>query len=390
MIFIFNSSIIYGKTYSGKVVPLIESTINSGTDADFNGIIKYVAAVGAILKPEITDMKGNVLIPGSPLLILDPQYLQYMVKFNQQGVLIAKDNLANAQINLNRNKELIKGHEISEKEYQNYLNTYNVIKNNLYQAQSRLSQSKQFLRGCFLTAPFECIVDQVLLPAGMAANQPPTIVVSQLNPIGIKVVISREVANSIKPESIIKIYSMRKEKPVGILRGKNILKSDGIIFQIENRPKYGDVIEIDGKKLPVIKEIASVSYFDHSRKLLSVPAKAIFVDKDGKYLWKGVGIKNMQSSRGIKSIFKVSKVYIELANKKKYVDGNRDIVAINANSKLSEFDIVITQQNNLINNPTPKGGELNPLMGLKNNSLIYFSPERYIFMPGDTVKVVIE
>lgn len=374
MILVLNSSIIYGKTYSGKVVALIESTINSGTDADFNGIIKYVAAVGTILKPEITDMKGNVLIPGSPLLILDPQYLQYMVKFNKEGVLIAKDNLANAQVNLDRNKKLIKGHEISEKEYQNYLNTYNVIKNSLYQAQSTLSQSEQFLRGCFLTAPFECIVDQVLLPAGMAADQPPTIVVSQLNPIGIKVIISREMANSIKPESIIKIYSMRSKKPVGILRGKDMLKSDGIIFQVANRPKYGDVIDVNGEKVPVIKEIASLSYFNSSRKLLSVPAKAIFTDKQGKYLWKGVGIKDMQSSKGIKSTFKVLKVYIELANKKKYVDGNHDIVAINVNSKLSEFDVVITQKHSL----------------LQNNSLIYFSPERYIFMPGDTVKVVIE
>lgn len=128
MIFVFNSSIIYGKTYSGKVVPLIESTINSGTDADFNGIIKYVAAVGSILQPEITDMKGNVVKAGSPLLILDPEYLQFMVKFDKEGVIIAKDNLANAQLNLDRNKKLIKGHEISEKEYQNYQNTYNVTK----------------------------------------------------------------------------------------------------------------------------------------------------------------------------------------------------------------------------------------------------------------------
>jgi len=374
IIFLFNTSIIYGKDYFGKVVPLIKSTINSGTDADFNGIIKYVAAVGSILQPEITDMKGNVIKAGSPLLILDPEYLKFMVKFNQQGVLIAEDNLTNAQVNLDRNKKLIKGHEISEKEFQNYLNTYNVIKNNLYQAQSTLSQSEQFLRGCFFIAPFECIVDKVLLPAGMAANQPPTIVISQLNPIGIKVLISRKEANSIKPESIIKIYSMRTDSPLGVLRGKDILKPDGIIFQVANRPIYGDVIDLNGQKVPVIKNIASVRYFNSSRTFLGVPEKAIFTDKQGEYIWKGLGVKDMQSNQGVKSTFKVSKVYIELANKKKYVDGNHYIVALKANNKLSEWDIVITQKNSL----------------LQKNGLIYFSPERYIFMPGDTVKVVIE
>ena len=131
----------------------------------------------------------------SPVLTIDPNYWQDMVDFNWEGVKIAKDDFHNAQVNLVRKKKLIKGHEISEKDYQNYLNTYYKIMNIYQQAHYSLAQSKEFLKGCFFKAPFECIVDQVLQPSGMAAGQPPTIVISQLNPIGIKIKMSRNSAN---------------------------------------------------------------------------------------------------------------------------------------------------------------------------------------------------
>jgi hypothetical protein len=360
---------------SGKVVPLIKSTINSGTDGDFNGVIKYVAKVGDILKPAITDMDGKIVEAGSSVLILDPKYWKDSVFFNTEGVQIAKDNFANAQTNLDRKKKLIKGHEISEKDYQNYLNTYSIIKNTFHQAQYSLAQSQQFLKGCFLTAPFECIVDEVLLPAGMAAGQPPTIVISQLNPIGIKIKMSRETANSITQETIVKIYSMRQNTPVGIIRGSKILKDDGIILQVYNTPEYGDQITIDGKTIPVIKHIGIVDQFiaNNSNGLLGVPEKSIFSDNKGKYVWKGKGIKHMQSGNGIKSIFQIEKIYIKIANMKKTIAGNTNVIALQQNDRLQVFDVVLT--------------ETKP--NLQDGSQIYFVQERYQFMPGDTVKVVI-
>lgn len=369
----FSSS---AEDFSGEVVPLIKSTINSGTNAEFNGVLKYVAKVGDILKPEITDMNGKVIEAGSPVLTLDPGYLQDSVLYNQEAVKIAKDNLDNAQINLDRNKKLIKGHEISDKEYQNYLNTYYKIKNTWNQAKDSLSESKQFLASCFLTAPFECTVDQVLLPSGAAAGQPPTIVISQLNPIGIKVKMSRETANSITPETVVKIYSMRQKAPVGIIRGSKILKDNGIILQLYNSPEHGGEIEIDGKTLPVIKRIGIVEAFQVKNKetLPGVPAKAIFSDDKGKYVWKGKNLKHMQPGNGIKSIFTIEKTYVNLANMKKTIAGNTDIMALRKNDKLQIFDVVLTETQS----------------NLKDNSQIYFAQERYLFMPGDTVKVAIE
>ena len=366
----------FAETVSAEIVPLIQSTVNSGTNDSFNGVLKYVAKVGDILKPEITDMDGRVIEAGSPVITLDPEYLQDSVLYNQEAVKIAKDNFDNAQINLDRNKKLIKGHEISDKEYQNYLNTYYKIKNTLNQAKDALSESKQFLESCFLTAPFECIVDQVLLPSGAAAGQPPTIVISQLNPIGVKVKISREIANSITPETTVKIYPMRQKTPVGIIRGSKILKNDGIILQVYNTPEYGDEIKIDGQTLPVIKNIGIVQPFSANNRnaLLCVPAKAIFSDDKGKYVWKGKDIKHMQPGNGIKSIFQLEKIYVTIANMKKTIAGNTDIIALQNNDKLQMFDVILTETRS----------------NLKDNGQIFFAQERYLFMPGDTVKVVIE
>ncbi len=365
----------YAETYSGQVVPLIKSTINSGTDASFNGVLKYVAKVGDILKPEITDLNGKVIEAGSPVLILNSGYLHDAVLFNQQAVKIAQDNFANAELNLSRNKKLIQGHEISEEQYQNYTNTYYKIKNTLSQAKYSLSQSKKFFKACFFIAPFECIVDQVLLPAGVATGQPPTIVISQLNPIGIKLNLSRAIVNSITPATTIKIYSMRQKEPIGIIRGSNILQADGIILQVYNKPEYGKKIIIDGKTLPVIKRIGVVESFaiDRANGLLGVPASAICRDSKGQYVWKGKGIKHMQANIGLKEIFSVEKVYVKDAGMKKKIAGSLEVIALQKNSKLQLFDVVLTEK----------------LPQLSNNDLVYFVQERYQFMPGDTVKVVI-
>ena len=52
-ILMFACNLLSAKEYTGMVTPLIKSKINSGTDADFNGVIMHVARVGEIVKPEI-------------------------------------------------------------------------------------------------------------------------------------------------------------------------------------------------------------------------------------------------------------------------------------------------------------------------------------------------
>ncbi len=85
-------------------------------------------------------------------------------------------------------------------------------------------------------------------------------------------------------------------------------------------------------------------------------------------------VRTMIPGEGIDNTFKIKKVYIKLAGLNRLNTGFITLEALSDPGKLKLFDVVLN----------------NPPADLKEGELIYFPQERYVLMPGDQVKVVIE
>jgi hypothetical protein len=361
--------------YAGTVVPLIRSTLRSGTDFGFNGVLEHVARLGSIIKPQITDAEGNVLEKGTLLMLLNPVYWKKNVELQQSKVESSSAVLRTALENYKRAESLVKTQAISTKEYQKVRAVYYDALSDNSKKKAVLVEWQRVLDGCSVFSPFEGVIEKIYFAQGEASAQPQTIEISQLNPIGIKVKIPREESTKIKPNTLVKIYYQGSSIPLGISHGFSMLCDDGIIFKVANRPKYEIDTSINGKTILILRNCNSVIKFfiDRHSGTLAVPVDSIYQDNKGYYVWKAKKQKNMQSDKGISCTFPVEKSYIVPDNLQRMHGGFNRIRALKNPGTLKEFDIVLSDISK----------------NLTNDEMVYVPQERYTLMPGDEVTVVI-
>ena len=230
------------------------------------------------------------------------------------------------------------------------------------------------LKCCTHIAPFEGIVDEVKYVQGRASGNPQTITISQLNPIGIKVKMSRKDANRIKSDTSVLISVPGRKVSQGVFYGYSILDDEGIMFLTENALVLNNV-DKNGKMIPVVRQVYPVLnfYSDGISKALAVPVSALYSDDKGKYVWKAKNEKTMQENMGIDSVFSVEKVYVVPGTKIKNQHRFIKVILLKDPGTIEKYDLVI--------NDPPKG--------LKNGDNVNFPQERFVIMPGDSVKVTI-
>ena len=357
-------------TYSGTVVPIYKGNINAGAGASYWGSLDFAARWGAITKPEITDLNGKEVQPGTTLSLMRKQYWRGQVITAKGQLIASKKNLTIARENYLRYKKLYPTGAVPVRTYQEMraiffeaVGQYETAKANLYEQESVYKQCRQI-------SPIEGIIDKVYYSRGILTSDPKVIQLEQLNPIGIKVNMSTNETEKISPTTPVTIYPQGSDShPIGIYNGYSLLCYDGIIFTTRNKPKrYADVQQVTDC-LPIV-------YFyigSRQSKKLGIPTPALHKDKKGYYAWKAVGRKVMQPGKGIDPVFKIKKVYIVPGKIKRLYNGITDMQILDDPGELELYDIVVSA----------------PTVELKDGETVCLPPERYIFMPGDKVKVVI-
>ena len=224
-------------------------------------------------------------------------------------------------------------------------------------------------------AQFPAVVEEIYQPVGTFVYGYKVLEISQLNPILVNVKMDRISSTNISKSTLVKIYPTGHDTPVGVFHGYGRISKDGYKFAVYNSPKYNSTININNSEIPVIENVNTVLlfYFLNNNKKLGVPLKSIFKDDTGYYVWKGLGTKNMQPGQGLKKVFPVKKVYVKPGDLKRNQAGYTTYQILMDPGKLELYDIVL----------------LNPPEGLKDNGLVCYLRNDYLFMPGDEVKVVI-
>jgi len=367
------------QTYTGSVVPIIQnSKITMGSNSSFNGVISYVARRGSIVYPEVRNMKDEIVKPGSPLVTLEPSFWKQNVTSAIAAVKARKADLFTAKQQYERNKQLVGGKSVSVEQFQASKGAFFVAKTNLGLSNATLIQAQAVYNACNYVLNYEGIVTKVLLTSGPAIGQPEVLEVSQLNPIFVNIKLGREGIYKLSTKTPVTVYPLRGNKEAtGILNGFSVLTDDGVSFQVPNWPVYSGVINTkDGRKASVVSTMAVVMQFPeiNGKAYLGVTKKSLKKDDKGTFVWKAKGIKNLQPGKGMDKIFPIEKVYVEVGEYYQNILGFLNKVSLKDDSELQLYDML------LVGN-TPKD--------LKDGDLICYVEQRYMFMPGDQVKVEI-
>ncbi|HBM16218.1 MAG TPA: hypothetical protein DD381_07765 [Lentisphaeria bacterium] len=347
------------REFQGTATALITCNLLSGFNDDWRGMITHTAYPGDIFHGPTKNKDGKTLDKGTVLFTIDKVGRQILVDQFVAQLAVAKDNYE-------RDKQLIKNNAVSRQQLQEDESAY-------FAAKAQVDQQIYLLNLCEIRAPFDGIVNSIN-NVGWLSGEPAVMNISQLVPMGIAVTMDRTLANKITPSTPITIYpdpSISKE-PWGIARGWSILTPTGITFLVGNI-EVAKTIKSDGKSLPIVTYASPILPFSYEdANTLSIESICIFKDDKGTFVWQAVGQRDM-TSKGFDKSFPVKKVYVELPGPVTCDMTFTEYYAIKSNPNLNLYDTVIGD--------VPEG--------IKDGDLVTFQDPRFIFMPGDNVRVVI-
>ena len=374
-LFIFSVCNLFSKTYTGTAYPLAVQTIASGSDSSYYGTIKYVAEKGEIITPKITDLQGKVVDPGTIIMQQGTKYWKAIVDSDKASVMTAIQDVRTATQNLQRYKELAPTGAESVEAFQNYQNDYYKYLGAFLSDKGTLSLDEEVLDTRTSYAPFEGYVSNILYPVGYAANNPKTIEITQLNPIGIKVKMPRNEAKKITPATPVTISIPGTETRQGVINGASMLTDDGIMFITENYPKQLPEKLTKNVKF-YIKDCYPVEYLylnPETNNTLCLPKSSIQKDSKGYFVWKASGRKFLSAGKPFNPIFQVKKTYFTPGKLMRLFSGRIYYQSIAQCKDLEFGDAVI----------------YNPPKEIQDGDLAAIPLKRYIIMPNDTLKIEI-
>ncbi|MCP4176719.1 MAG: hypothetical protein GY756_03050 [bacterium] len=362
-------------TYTGKVTPLIKTYISYAFDDDMPGRVLYAAREGTIAKGPIFTENGKIIEESTILVKFHPGRREKIYKQALANLKAMKATLQFAKYQYERNKKLSKVHSVSLAAHQQSEAKWFQALADYERLTLGAARAKTWLDNTIIRASFDCIVTKVLFPYGLCSVSAEILKIAQLDPMGISIKIKRADAYKINNTTPIMVFPNGSDKPVGVYSYNRIITENGVIFRIKNRPlpppvklkkQYNYITECFSVELSLYK----------NKKILSVPVNAILKDKKGKFVWKGVGENLIAVDKGINYVFPVKKIYIETENMIKNLSPHQKYITIKTQNDLHEGDLILRKSD------LPKN--------LKNNDKVCFYQKRYLFMPGDKVRVVID
>lgn len=369
------------KVFTGIVKPIITQDIQYGYNDGHRGIIDYTAATGSLFFAPIYDSKGGVIKEGTTLIHMKTTYREMLVSVAEASLEQALAATKIAKINYERNEKLQKKHSVSEADYLNsqatYLQTVAVAES----AKATLKIAVEMLQICTLKASYDGYVEQVYFPFGLAAGELKVLRLSMLNPIGVNVIMDRNTAVQINRNTPITIYPVNSDKPFGVFHGTSGFTSDGIVLGIANVLCDPPVnMTVNGKRIPLISQTSTVigctsENPNIQNKLPMVFSEYILSDDKGSYVWKLVGEENNVPGQGLHYISTVEKIYIQATENASNSSYLYMVLDDEDASRIQPGNILISAVS------VPEG--------LQNGDSVCVSTNKYVFMPGDPVRVEI-
>ena len=364
------------KEYVGTVTPTATSTYAMFTCAAvIYGNYGYIARPGEIATPEVKNSNGDILKQGDKLLQFDMRYWKAQLdlcraQMKQYKALTEVDLIDSIRYKdlSNMNANSVQDYQGMEIQYYTDMASYGnfVGQYDMYFAQVAAYTD---------IAPCELIVTAVNTSLGPIPGPGAAMSISQLNPIGVSIKMSREEAKSIGNNTPVQIIPLNSDKPQGIIYGNSVLTDDGIEFVTENYPVIEGTTLITDPTIPVLRRWGFVKkfYIDKKPEVISVPSSALNEEAGKYFVWRAKGQKTMQPDKAIERTFNIEKVYVTPENLYRQTENFERIVALKDPGRLEMYDLVLSI----------------PPEGLIDGQKVIYPEDAYLLMPGDQVKVIV-
>ena len=379
LLFIFSVTVLHAaeKTYTGVVTPVLVQTIASGAHGTNFGSVKRVEKLGSIITPSQLFLDGKTAVQGTIVLQQGKTYYENKVIEDAENILIDKQNISTDLFNYQKYLKLCEEQTLGPLKYEGYFDTYVIDVGKKKSEGGHFISDSTMFKTRTMTAPFEGYVSKVMYVMGMASGCPPTVEITQLNPIGIKVEMSRDLANNINANTPVTVFLPNSNKKVGVYNGCSLLQDDGILFLTDNyqSPVEGNSNKSIDYKI-TINDVSTADsfYVDNSiDKNLCVPVDALKQDGKSFYVWRAKDQNTLLPGKISPTVFQVEKVSITPGNKQRFYAGNTLLRMLTDSGKLKKGDLILS----------------NPPKELKDGDNVGVMPNRYTLMPGERVKIVI-
>lgn len=365
--------------FKGVAAPITTMTVTHGFNTLYRGDIVFTAKPGTLFHGPIKNIDGKIIKKGDTLIQLATTSREEIVEIETAGLDAATAAYKLGKENYIRFKTLYAKRAVSQADFQDAESTYYTSKALMKSAELKLYLANQMLQYCTYNAEFDGIVDKVMIPTGWIAGELPVMKVSQLFPIAIEVKMDREKANLIDSTTPVCVYPPLGGDPVGINYASITLTEDGVRFVVNNYPFDTDIrLRSKDKNITIVNDITTVIPFDQNSltsDTLGIYTDAIQKDESGNtYVWQAVGQENLSPNKGIAKEFTIKKVNIKLGNKVNQLEPGVEVVELADAGSLKMLDVLVD----------PVQTE-----ALKDGQKVLLGRSRYIFMPGDPVKVEI-
>ena len=308
------------KTYfNGRAVP-----VQTGKFSTPNaGILTYTASPGAIVYSQIKNRKGEIVRPGTPIIIQDEYIAKLAIETAQNNLHEAERLLQNKKTILQRYQKLNlkRKNLIAQNKIDEALTDYDTTNLKVKKCEFALKEAKINLERCTVYPDFTGQVDEVYFAPGAAIDKNKDIVeVTMMDPMAIELKLPLTLINNLSIESIIKVYSVDNSKPIEAILCKNPIDPSTTTLLVTNELIPIRELTPEQKKLPVVHQaLFAIRAFISKEEIhgstpastvpITVPIKSIKKDDQGTYVWRAVGQKVLDNKK-IKAQFPVEKVYI--------------------------------------------------------------------------------
>ena len=358
------------KEFLGVVKSLSSTVVRMGLDYNnYKGNVNFVVPPGTKFSGPVLDLKGNVIVPGDILITMDTAVCDALVDQAKADLDTKKSNYKRCQrIIAKGGRGAISDQKLLE------------AKNDYLKAKAELILAKARLDTCTYNAQFDGIVDEVLFPGGYTTLSDREVMkVSQLVPIGVEIEITREEAYKYGIQTPIAIFPVGHKEPVGPYRGGTIVTNNKdemtLKFIVSNFRDLNRTKKLKtGQVVPVVRNISPVVLFDANSNgdILSVYENSIMKDEKGTYV---MSVEGQNITNAINPIFKLNKIYVTTANVVTQIETSIKYVKLQDAGGLVVNDTLLTNKD---------------CRDLKDGDIVYYEKTRYMFMPGDPVKVVFD
>lgn len=338
------------------------------------GKIVYLRPVGQVARSGIYDENNNLIHKGDLIAQQDATTQEAKVRSFEAQLKGALATLEEKKAELERDVKLNEKKAVSQKVYDAAKRDYETAFAEVRKLEASLATEKYNLEACCLHAPFDGQVESHLYSEGTWVDHGKEVItLSLVLVVKIKVPVPEDFSKKVDHTDIIKVISPDSEAPIGVWFDDVSMDVNNIYLYVKNNlvPIYK--LTEEENKLPKVHKISFVSRNrDESGDTIWVDTNSLKKDEKGYYIWHAKDQVMGNPDKPIARQFIVEKVPVVPGSKYRNVGVYRHRVLENPAS-LKSFDYI------LVDAPD----------NLQDGSMVAYQPLRWMFRPGDKVKVQI-